>query len=153
VVGRPEWAETGSPYDSFAHRRENSQALLAELEEIFLERTLDEWLPLLYAASIPCGPINDVAGALKEEHTRARGLVVQTEHPRWGTVEQVASPVRVGNEPPAHRRAPQLNEDFKLVTGTILGLDADQVRGLTAEGAFGPPHPHTDSSDAEAAAR
>ena len=33
----------------------------------------------LYAASVPCGPVNDVAAALAEEHTAARGLVVTTE--------------------------------------------------------------------------
>ncbi len=153
VVGHPEWAEAGSSYDTFAHRRENSEELLAQLEEIFLERTLDEWLPLLYAAAIPCGPINDVKGALEEEHTRARGLVVATEHPRYGTVQQVASPVRVGTDPPVYRRAPQLNEDVELVTGSVLGLDAEQVRQLAAEGAFGPEPSAPDPPEPEAAAR
>lgn len=138
VVGHPEWAQAGSPYDTFAARQRTSADLLAQLEDIFLQRTLDEWLPLLYAAGIPCGPINDVEGALKEEHTKARGLVVQTSHPRYGTVEQVASPVRVGSEPPTYRRAPQLNEDFRLVVESVLGLDEAQVASLRAAGAFGP---------------
>ena len=155
VVGHPEWAEAGSPYDTFAHRRESSAELLVQLEEIFLERTIGEWLPLLYAASIPCGPINDVHGALEEEHTRARGLVVETEHPRYGTLRQVASPVRVGSEPPDYRRAPQLNEDFDLVTGHILGMNPEQVRALSSAGAFGPVAdlPLRDVPDREAAAR
>nr|WP_275424005.1 CoA transferase [Virgisporangium aurantiacum] len=55
----------------------------AELAEIFRQRTVDEWLRELYAASIPCGPVNDVAAALADGHTAARGLVVTTEHPRY----------------------------------------------------------------------
>lgn len=155
VVGHPEWAEAGSPYGDFSGRRENSVELLAQLEEIFLHKTVDEWLPLFYAAAIPCGPINDVEAALKDEHTAARGLVVETEHPRYGTLQQVASPVRVGNEPPVYRRAPQRNEDFELVTGTILELDAEHVKKLQAQGAFGKyvEDPDPDIAEAEAAAR
>jgi len=141
VVGHPEWAEPDSPYGSFAKRRENSATLLPELEAIFKTKTVAEWLPLLYAASIPCGPVNDVAAALADPHTAARDLVVTTEHPRFGSLRQLASPVRVGAEPPAYRRAPRRNEDFALVTGEILGLDPGTVEALAAKGAFGDPVP------------
>ncbi|MEV0717521.1 CoA transferase [Asanoa sp. NPDC050611] len=155
VVGHPEWAEPGSPYATFAARRENSAHLLPELEAIFKRKTVAEWLPELYAASIPCGPINDVAAALAEPHTAARELVVTTEHPRFGTVRQLASPVRVGAQRPEYRRAPQRNEDFALVTGEILGLDPEAVQALRLKGAFGEAAPagSTDGSGAEAAAR
>ncbi|GAA0823963.1 CaiB/BaiF CoA transferase family protein [Streptosporangium amethystogenes subsp. fukuiense] len=137
VVGHPEWAEPDSPYGSFAGRQRNSVELLGLLEEIFRKRTVAEWLKVLYPASIPCAPINDVAAALAEEHTRARGLRVTTEHPRFGTVEQVASPVRVGSEPPTYRRAPLRNEDFDLVVRDIVGYDDATIDELKAQGAFG----------------
>ncbi|GGM46060.1 CaiB/BaiF CoA transferase family protein [Dactylosporangium sucinum] len=137
VVGHAEWAAAGSPYGTFSGRQQRSQELLPLLEAIFLEKSVDEWLELLYAAGIPCGPINDVPAALREEHTRARGLIVETEHPRFGTVEQVASPVRVGSQPPTYRRAPRRNEDFDLVMRTILGLDEESVESLKVQGAFG----------------
>jgi crotonobetainyl-CoA:carnitine CoA-transferase CaiB-like acyl-CoA transferase len=137
VVGHPEWAEEGSPYADFGGRQEGSRELLAQLEAIFLERTVDDWLAVLYPASIPCGPINDVPQALREEHTVARNLVVETEHPRYGTVRQVASPVRVGSEPPAYRRAPRRHEDADHVLRTIAGYDDAQIATLAAAGAFG----------------
>jgi len=137
VVGHPEWAQPDSPYGTFAGRQRNSVELLAQLEEIFQKRTVDEWLSVLYPAAIPCGPINDVPAALREEHTLARNLIVETEHPRFGTVTQVASPVRVGNETPTYRRAPLRNEDFDLVVRDILGLDDERVSELKQQGAFG----------------
>ena len=137
VVGRPEWAEAGSPYATFSGRREHSVELLAELERIFRGRTVDEWLSVLYPASIPCGPINDVAAALQEEHTIARDLIVETEHPVYGTVKQLASPVRVGNERPQYRRAPRRNEDFDHVLRETIGWSDDRVAKLTRAGAFG----------------
>lgn len=128
----------------------------APVEAIFRQKTVDDWLGQLSAGSIPCGPINDVGAALVDEQTAARNLVVTTDHPRYGEVRQLASPVRVGDETPTYRRAPQRNEDLALVTEEILGLDAQQVAALRAAGAFGDvPTPGArtpDSPDTTAAA-
>jgi crotonobetainyl-CoA:carnitine CoA-transferase CaiB-like acyl-CoA transferase len=159
VIGRPEWSTPGSPYATFTSRRELAGPLLAELAEIFRQRTVDEWLLELYAASIPCGPINDVAAALDEEHTVARDLIVTTEHPRYGMLRQLASPVRVGPKRPEYRCAPQRNEHFTSVTKDVLGLDDASVEALRAAGAFGEvpastvDAPLVDGADAEAASR
>ena len=153
IVGHPEWAEAGSPYDSFSSRQQNSAELLGQLEVIFKTKTVDEWLALLYPAAIPCAQINDVEAALTEEHTIARNLIVETDHPRFGTVKQVASPVRVGSEPPEYRRAPLRNEDFDYVVREIAGFDDETVAKFAADGAFGQPPAAADTAEAEAAAR
>jgi len=80
VIGRPEWA-TDPRFATFADRQKNSKELLSLLEEIFRTRTVNEWLADLYPASIPCGPINNVAQALVEPHTLARNLIFESEHP------------------------------------------------------------------------
>lgn len=137
VVGHPEWSQADSPYGTFSTRQQNSDTLLAELEEIFRTRSVDEWLSVLYPASIPCGPINDVASALKEDHTVARNLVVTTDHPRYGALQQLASPVRVGAEAPNYRRAPRRNEDFDHVMREVAGYDDATLDDLLQAGAFG----------------
>lgn len=137
AVGRPQWA-TDPRYATFAARRENAADVIAGLEAIFTTRTVEEWLADLRAAGIPCGPVNSVAEALAEPHTRARGLVVETEHPTFGTIRQVASPVRVGDRAPAHRRAPRRGEDGEALLTEVLGYDEATRRRLAAEGAFGP---------------
>ena len=111
--------------------------LLPLLEEIFRTRTVADWLEPLRAAAIPSAPINDVEAALVEPHTAARDLVVETEHPRYGTVRQVASPVRVGTQRPAYRRAPLRNEDADALLCGLLGYDTETVAALTSDGAFG----------------
>ncbi|WP_372734382.1 CaiB/BaiF CoA transferase family protein [Nocardioides sp.] len=136
VLEREEWG-TDPRFATFADRDRNREVLLAMLEDIFLTKTMDEWLEPLGAAAIPSARINDVSAALVEPHTAARDLVVETEHPRYGTVRQVASPVRVGDQAPAYRRAPQRNEDADHVLAGILGYDAEKVAGLTEDGAFG----------------
>jgi crotonobetainyl-CoA:carnitine CoA-transferase CaiB-like acyl-CoA transferase len=74
-----------------------------------------------------------------EPHTAARQMIVETAHPRFGTVRQLASPVRVGPQPVTYRRAPRRHEDAPYVLETLLGYDADRIRALHTAGAFGPP--------------
>jgi crotonobetainyl-CoA:carnitine CoA-transferase CaiB-like acyl-CoA transferase len=71
-----------------------STELLAILNEVFASRPGAEWLDVLHAAGVPCGPVNSVAQALADEHTVGRGMVVETEHPRFGTIRRCA--VRYG---------------------------------------------------------
>ena len=89
-------------------------------------------------AGVPSGPVNTVQQALADPQTAARELIVETEHPHWGTVRQLASPVRVVSERPSYRRAPRRNEDAGHVLGTVLGYDRARIEQLSAAGAFGP---------------
>ena len=136
VVGKPEWA-TDPRFVTFAERQKNASVLLPMLEDIIRQRTVDEWLSVLYPASIPCGPINDVAQAMLEPHTIARNLIIETEHPRYGTLKNLASPVKVGNEAVTHRRAPQRNENFDEVMSGLLNYSPEKIASLNDAGAFG----------------
>lgn len=158
VIGRPDLA-TDPRFKTFTERRDNADVLVPILEDSFATRTVAEWLAPMYAASIPCGPINDAAQALAEEHTAARGLIVETKHPKFGTIKQLRSPVRVGSETPEYRRAPQRNEDSEYVLSTILEYDDATISDLRAQGAFGSvadaidPARKVDPSQATAAAQ
>ncbi|HEX9889476.1 MAG TPA: CoA transferase, partial [Nitriliruptorales bacterium] len=99
-----------------------------------------EWLLVLGRHGVPSGPVNTVAEAMQEPHLAARDLLVQTDHPLFGNVKQLASPVRVG--PPGadrygYRRAPARNEHAGQILGDLLGYDASRIDELAAAGAFG----------------
>jgi crotonobetainyl-CoA:carnitine CoA-transferase CaiB-like acyl-CoA transferase len=136
ALGRPELA-TDPRFATFDDRRVNSAVLLPILDEAFASATTEHWLDVLADAGVPCGPVNDVAGALVDPQTGARRMVVETSHPRFGTVRQVASPVRVGDEPPAYNRAPLLDEDHEAILRGLLGYPPALVDELRDGGAFG----------------
>ena len=136
VVGRPELA-SDERFASFDARRRNSTLLLSLLEGIFAARTVEEWLTDLRAASVPCGPVNSVEAALADPHTAARGMVIETDHPRFGRVKQVRSPVRVGSHVPEYRRAPARGESANRVMTDLLDYDDATIADLAASGAFG----------------
>jgi crotonobetainyl-CoA:carnitine CoA-transferase CaiB-like acyl-CoA transferase len=138
----PEVAGLGALADDprfadFGARRANAAELLAVLEPCLRHRTTAEWTAALHAAGVPCGEVRGVPEALADPHTTARGLVVETEHPRFGTVRQVGSPVRAGPPRRDHRRAPLLNEDADYVLGELLGYEEARRALLAAGGAFG----------------
>ncbi|OZC67273.1 CoA transferase [Rhodococcus sp. 06-462-5] len=124
-------------FSNFSLRGKHQDVLLPILEEVFGTNTVEHWLSKLGPAGVPTGPINDVEHALTEPHTLARNLVVETEHPVYNTVRQVASPVNFGSEAKQYRRAPQRNEHFDDIVRDQLGYDDERVAKLKAEGAFG----------------
>ena len=136
ALARPDLA-ADDRFRDFAGRREHASALLPQLEEIFLTNTCASWLERLVDHGVPCAPVNSVGEAVAEPHALARELVAETEHPRFGTVRQIVSPVRVGDQTPPQRRAPSRNEDAQYVLGDLLGYDESKINELTKAGAFG----------------
>jgi crotonobetainyl-CoA:carnitine CoA-transferase CaiB-like acyl-CoA transferase len=137
VIERPDLG-SDPRFATFADRDANRVDLIGELETVFAVRDVGEWLPALAAAGVPSGPINDLGQALADPHTLARGLLVETEHPAFGTLRTVRSPVRFGESDTEIRRAPRRNEDADGVLRQLLGYDDGRLHDLAAEGAFGP---------------
>jgi crotonobetainyl-CoA:carnitine CoA-transferase CaiB-like acyl-CoA transferase len=137
VVELPELARDPR-FGTFAERRLHADALLPMLETVFRSRTAAEWLDVLGRAGVPCSPVNTVPQALEDPQTAARGMIVETVHPRFGTVRQLRSPVRVGAVEAEYARAPRRGEHQDEVLRDVLGYDGTRVDELRSGGAFGP---------------
>ena len=83
VLGRPELA-TDTRFATYDDRRRNQAELQLVLDELLSVKSAADWVELLADAGVPCAPVNDVAQALAEPQTIARGMIVETEHPHWG---------------------------------------------------------------------
>lgn len=140
AIERPELADD-LRFATFADRAVHREQLQVILDDVLSSRTVAEWLAVLREAAVPCAPVNDVSQALRDEHTLARRMIVSTEHPRFGEVKQVASPIRVGPAPHKHARAPRRGEHTDQILRELLGYDDQQMTALTSAGAFGDPRP------------
>ena len=136
TIGRPDLA-TDDRFVTFAARNAHAKELLTILEAIFRSQSSSHWLSHLQAAGIPCAPVNTVAEALTDPHTEARQMIVDVLHPRFGTVRQPASPVRVGSDPVPYRRAPKRHEDAPAILCDLLHYSPEQIAALQDGGAFG----------------
>jgi crotonobetainyl-CoA:carnitine CoA-transferase CaiB-like acyl-CoA transferase len=135
ALGRPELA-TDDRFADFAARDRNRDELLPMLDEQFAGQTTEEWLEELAEAGVPSAPVNDVASALEDPQAEARRSVVENVHPRLGRVRQVASPLRLGDDPPLYR-APFRGEHTEAVLAEACGYSPERVSELAAAGAFG----------------
>lgn len=137
TLDRPELA-TEQRFATFAARSNNAPELLGILSDIFVKRTSEAWIDQLTDAGVPCAPVQSVGEALRDSHTEARGMIVDIDHPKWGTVRQVASAMRVGDpNDVSYRRAPTRNEDFEYVVEALLGYEGSRIEALSVAGAFG----------------
>ncbi len=103
-----------------AHRDE----LVRQLETRLGARPAAEWVALLRAVGVPCGPVNDVAAAFAD--AQRLGLEPVVEQPGddgddddgddGGEVRSVASPLKLSWAPVSYRRPPP-----------TLGHDTDEV--------------------------
>ncbi|WP_254533049.1 CaiB/BaiF CoA transferase family protein [Natrinema gelatinilyticum] len=119
-------------------RVEHMGELVAELEATFRTRPVDEWVTLLADEhGLPVGPINDVSEALVNEHTRARNLVTDHDHPTANGVPVVEHPLRFEQaESGFESHAPTLGEDtIELLCD--LGYDAEEIESFAAAGVIG----------------
>jgi len=135
AIGRPDLA-TDERFADFAARDRNRDELLPLLDAAFAERTAAEWLELLAAAGVPSAPVNDVAAALEDPQVEARGGVAEYDHAVLGTVRQVASPLRLGDEPRVER-APFRGEHTASVLAEVCGYTQERIDDLAAAGVFG----------------
>jgi crotonobetainyl-CoA:carnitine CoA-transferase CaiB-like acyl-CoA transferase len=113
----------------------NRRELVPRVAAALRGRTTADWLAVLRAAQVPCGPINDLAQVFEDPQVRHRGLRFDLPHPLAGSVPGVRNPVRFGRTAIAcDRPPPPLGADTAEVLGTRLGLDAAAVAALREQG-------------------
>ncbi len=138
VIGCPELTDDPR-YRTNAERAANRESLLARLQEVFLTRSYEEWEALLLSHGIPVGAINSIAQVVDHPQVRARGALVEMEHPRAGKVKMVGVPVRLSDTPGAVRTpAPTQGEHTDLVLEDLLSLGQAEIDALRRSGAIGP---------------
>ena len=81
--------------------------------------------------------MNDVAGALELEQVRARGMIIEVEHPEYGTIREVANPIKMAGEIKHPSPAPKLGEHTDDVLRGLLGYSDAKVEELRSTGAIG----------------
>jgi len=118
-------------YATNPKRVENRKELVSFLQEVFLQKTSDEWLSLLAGAEIPSGPINTIDRVLADPQVLAREMLVEMEHPSVGKFKVVGSPMKFSETPVQyHLPPPLLGEQTEEILREILGYDNTRIARL-----------------------
>lgn len=134
--GRPELADD-ERFATNPSRVRHRDTLVPILAEIVKARGKADWIAVLEAAGVPCGPINDLDEVFDNEQVVARGMQVSLPHPCGADVKLVRNPIRMSATPPDARTAPPLlGAQTDDVLREMLGYDDARIAALKAKQAI-----------------
>ncbi len=137
VIGCPELTDDPR-YANNRLRRDNRASLVARLQEVFLTKSYEQWEALFLEHGIPVGAINDLGQVFEHPQVKARGSIVEVEHPRAGRMRMPGVPFRLSATPGAVRTpSPTLGQHTDEILGEMLGLDAAAIAALRSAGVLG----------------
>ena len=103
--------------------------LQAELEVALETKSASEWLNLLDAAGVPCGPINTVRELVADEQIAARKMIVETVDKVAGPLKIAGNPIKVSGVPdPVSVPAPPQLDEHRTEILTMLKTIRDAKR-------------------------
>ncbi|WP_421954745.1 CaiB/BaiF CoA transferase family protein [Polaromonas sp.] len=105
--------------------------LLSEITRTWDKQTLSE---LLGKSGVPCGPVNNLAQAFEHPQVKHRELKMELEHPVYGKLAQIRSPLRFSATPAQYRIPPALGADTADVLREELGLSEEMFGQLQEAG-------------------
>ena len=152
ALSEPEWLKLCEALDlrhlaedlalrSIDGRRIHADTVYPILEGVFSTRPRAEWLELLEAAGVPCGPVVDRNRVLDDPQLQANGTFIDHHHPAVGNLRMMGVPFKASWQTDragaVRRPAPDLGEHSVEVLQE-LGYDTATIEGLRRGGATQP---------------
>lgn len=132
VIGEDSFLTMNDEVDTWARRDE----IFVKTRNKLKTKTSAEWLELLRAADIWCGPVYGYADLVDDEQIRHNGTFVEYEHPTEGKVKTPGFPIRFSKTPSTvDRGAPVTGQDTRDVLAEA-GYAADKIEALEKSGAI-----------------
>ena len=130
VIGEDSFLTMNDEVDTWARRDE----IFARTRDKLKTKTSAEWLELLRAADIWCGPVYGYADLVEDEQIKHNGTFVEYEHPTEGKVKTPGFPIRFSKTPSTvDRGAPITGQDTRDILAEA-GYAADKIDALEQSG-------------------
>ena len=105
------------------------------LENWLKDRTVDEAVEKIAAAGVPVAKVPNIAGAIEDPQVKARGIILELDHPTAGKVRVPGFPVVMEKTPATYRiPAPQLGEHSAEILREMLGYSDEEIEELRKSG-------------------
>jgi crotonobetainyl-CoA:carnitine CoA-transferase CaiB-like acyl-CoA transferase len=133
VLKHPEWRDDPR-FETNIARMNNLEALVAEMTEVLITRSRDEWILAFDQAGVPAGPVHTVEEALEHPQTLARNMVVDLVHSQAGPTRALGCPVHFSETPTQITRpSPLLGEHTRELLREYQYTD-DEIDVFAADG-------------------
>ena len=134
AIGHPELTDDPR-YANNRARMKNRDTLIPTLQEIFMTHTFAHWEKVLLGSGIPFGALNNIAQVIEHPQVKARGSLIEIDHPKAGRA-RVVGPVAKLSETPASIRtpSPSLGEHTEEILRDFLKMPPAAIAELQAAG-------------------
>lgn len=140
ALQRPEWLEDPR-FRTLPDRMANLDELEREIETVTTTKTTDEWIEIVDAAGVPCGPVLTYDQTLQDPQIVDRGMITEVEHPIIGPMRMISPPTKFSNlEYKVRRPAPWVGQHTSEVLREV-GIADDELSRLYEEGVIYDSHP------------
>jgi crotonobetainyl-CoA:carnitine CoA-transferase CaiB-like acyl-CoA transferase len=131
TIGEPSFLNMDDEVDTWTRRDE----IFSKTRDRLKTKTTAEWLELLRAADIWCGPVYGYADLVEDEQIKHNGTFVEYDHPTEGHVKTPGFPIRFSKTPSTvERGAPVVGQHSRDVLREA-GFDDAAIEQLLAKGA------------------
>ena len=132
AIGRPE-LEKDERFSGGVPRYQNRDALVQILDEIFAERSLEEWTKVLGQYRLIWAPALTLAEAVDDPSAAAYGSFPTVDHPVHGEFRTVAPPLHMsGHALAGTAPAPEIGADSRDVLREA-GLSDDEITAILGD--------------------
>jgi formyl-CoA transferase len=126
--------ESDQRYADNAARMKNRAQLRRIIEDVLAAKTTDEWLDVLAASGVPCGPVLTVDQALDHPVTAGLDMVQEIEHTTLGAMKVLGQAVNItGSEKNWLRRPPPLLGEHTREVLSEAGFNDQRIDDMIAE--------------------
>lgn len=126
VIGEDSFLTMSDEVDTWARRDE----IFAKTRDKLKTKTSAQWLELLRAADIWCGPVYGYGDLVEDEQIKHNGTFVEYEHPTEGKVKTPGFPIRFSKTPSTvDRGAPITGQDTRDILAEA-GYATDKIDAL-----------------------
>ncbi len=134
VIGLPLLA-TDLQYSTGPQRNRHREALIPLIAEAMTARTMEEWVTLLEASNVPCGPILNMKQVFEDPQVMHRDMQLSLPHSAGVDAPGVANPIRLSETPIRYERAaPTLGEHNQAILHERLGITNERLAELKTRG-------------------
>ena len=147
TTGQPTWLRfckalgaerfTKQPdYETAALRSKNRDALNAEINAIMARHTSTEWIDLLNAQGVACGPIYAIDEMFEDPQVKHLGIVTPMHTDNRGVLNVMRQPVSLSRTPSMIAQpTPERGEHSEEILAEF-GFSNDEIAALRASGAI-----------------
>ena len=122
---------TDERFKTTTSRKINEDALEMELEKTTGTMTMEEIESKLEPVGVPTGRINTIDKIVIDPQIKARGMVMEVNHPLIGPYKVVSSPLKMSKtRPDNYMPAPLLGEHTVEVLQEILNMSMEEITEL-----------------------